>query len=297
MVKRDMYMDKYYLKEYKTYLENLDKSESTVNTYLDNIITFIEWFNVANSDSFQPTTCTTIDLRDYRSHLQTVRNAKANTINLKVMSLKSYFYFLHSYGYIKQDISKNIRKIKTQGPPIVKSIDEQTFRKMRREIYRSGYKHHVALIELLRHALRINEIITLKIDNLHLKEKGSFIMVYGKQGKYRKVPINSDCRNALIDYLEMRQKIKSPYDNLFLSERKAPYTRSGLWKIIDKYSAKIGTHISPHQFRHYAIKKMVDEGVPLTVIANLVGHSSIQLLSDVYAVPLEEDKVAAIEKL
>ncbi|MBD8045755.1 phage integrase SAM-like domain-containing protein [Clostridium faecium] len=41
MVKRDMYMDKYYLKEYKTYLENLDKSESTVNTYLDNIITFI----------------------------------------------------------------------------------------------------------------------------------------------------------------------------------------------------------------------------------------------------------------
>ncbi|WP_427340840.1 hypothetical protein [Caloranaerobacter sp. DY30410] len=42
---------------------------------------------------------------------------------------------------------------------------------------------------------------------------------------------------------------------------------------------------------------MIDEGVPLTVIADLVGHSGTQLISQVYAVPSDEDKEKAVEKL
>lgn len=297
MKKRDLYMDKYYLDEFKTYLENLDKTESTINTYISNVIHFIEWFNESNSDSFDPKIITTIDLRDFRSYLINIKNAKANTVNLKIISLKNYFSFLYSYNYIKEDIAKNIKKVKIQNIPVPKWISEKNFRKLRREIYRSGYKHHIVMIELFRHALRISEIINLKIDNIVLRERGSYLLIYGKHGKYRKVLINSDCRNAIQDYLKIREKIKTNYNNLLLSERKKPYTRSAIWKIIDKYSKRLGVHISPHQLRHYAIKKMVDEGVPLTVVADLVGHSGTQLISQVYAVPSDEDKEKAVEKL
>lgn len=300
MRKRDLYMkkDHYYLNEYKTYLENLDRAEMTILTYIDNLISFFEWFEESNEEKFNIEKITTIDLRDFKSYLLNVKNAKPNTINLKIMSLKSFFEFLNSYGYIEKDVAKTLRKIKTQGINMPKSIDESTFRKIRREIYRNGHYREIVIIELLRHALRISSIINLKLDNIHLKERGAYITVYAKQ-KMRKVPINPDCRDAIKNYLEIRKNIKAPYDNLILSERKAPYSRSGIWKIIKKFCIKAGvdSDISPHTFRHYAIKKLVDEGVPLTVIANLVGHSSIQLLSDVYAVPNDEDKEIAVRKL
>ncbi|WP_183108700.1 phage integrase N-terminal SAM-like domain-containing protein [Thermohalobacter berrensis] len=108
--KRDLYINKdcYYLNEFKGYLENLDKTELTINTYIDNIVNFIKWFNKSNTDSFQPQIITTIDLRDFRSYLINIKNAKANTVNLKIMSLKNYFSFLYSYNYIKKDVSKNL---------------------------------------------------------------------------------------------------------------------------------------------------------------------------------------------
>ncbi|WP_427340839.1 tyrosine-type recombinase/integrase [Caloranaerobacter sp. DY30410] len=257
MKKRDLYMNKdcYYLNEFKAYLENLDKTELTINTYIDNIISFIEWFNDSNSDPFDPEIATTIDIRDFKSYLINVKNAKASTVNLKIMSLKNYFSFLYSYNYIKEYVSKNLKKIKIQSPKQPKWIDEKTFRKLRREIYRNGYKHHILIIELLRHALRVSEVISLKIDNIVLRERSSYILIYGKHGKYRKVPINPDCKNAIQEYLRIRCKIKTDYDNLLLSERKKPYSRSGIWKIMDKYSKRLGIHISPHQLRHYAIKK------------------------------------------
>ncbi len=42
---------------------------------------------------------------------------------------------------------------------------------------------------------------------------------------------------------------------------------------------------------------MVDEGVPLTVISDIAGHTGTQLISEVYAVPSVENKEKAIEKL
>lgn len=300
MRKRDLYMkkDNSYLKEYKTYLENLDRSEMTIFTYIDNLINFFEWFTESNEEKFNIEKITTINLRDFKSYLLNIKNAKPNTINLKIMSLKSYFEFLNSYGYMEKDVAKTLRKIKTQEPNIPKFIDETTFRKIRREVYRNGNYREIVIIELLRHALRVSSIINLKMDNINLKERGSYITVYAKQ-KMRRVPITPDCRDAVKSYLKIRKNIKAPYDNLILSERKAPYSRSGIWKIVKKFciKANVDSDISPHTFRHYAIKKMVDEGIPLTVIANLVGHSSIQLLSDVYAVPKFDDMIMATKKL
>lgn len=297
MKKRDNFMDKHYLFEFKSYLENLDKASSTIEVYLDHVIDFIEWFNNSNSDEFKPEIVTTIDLRDYRSFMLNVKVLKGSTINLKLMSLKNYFYFLDSHDYIKEDISKNFKKIKIQIPPEPKGIEEKTFRKLRREIYRCGYESHILMLNLFHHALRISEVINLKIDNIFIKEKGCHLLIYGKHGKYRKVPVNTDCKNAIENYLKIRNNIKCDYNNLLISERKKPYTRSAIWKIVDKYSSRLGIHISPHQFRHFSIKKMVDSKMPLTVIANIVGHSNIQLIANTYAVPLDEDKEKAIEIL
>ncbi|WP_120167165.1 tyrosine-type recombinase/integrase [Thermohalobacter berrensis] len=95
--------------------------------------------------------------------------------------------------------------MKIENPSQPKWIDEKTFRKLKREIYRSGYKHHILIIKLLRHDLRVSEVISLKIDNIVLRERGSYLLIYGKHGKYRKVPINPDCRNAIQEYLKNRK--------------------------------------------------------------------------------------------
>lgn len=93
-----------YLDEFTAYLMSIDKSDSTIKTYIEHIHAFAKWFEETNGIDFNPATVTEIDIRDMRSYLQGTRHLKETTINLRLASLKSYFEFLEGEKYIKKII-------------------------------------------------------------------------------------------------------------------------------------------------------------------------------------------------
>lgn len=289
----------FYIDEFATYLMSIDKSDSTIKTYIEHVQAFAKWFKETNDINFDPIVVTEIDIRDMRSYLQGTRHLKETTINLRLASLKSYFEFLEGEKYIKNNPAKAIKKIKIQSPAAPKSLDEQTYRALRRHIYRCGNKAHIAMFEIFtRCGVRNFELINIHIADIDITERKGNLKVIGKQNKVRHIPLHRDVRDAINNWMEIRKNVKTECDNLFISERKTPYTRSGIWKIFKKYCAQIGiTDVTIHSFRHYFCRTLLKNGVDISIVAQLAGHASGYVTAQVYTIPRQEELEAAIETL
>ena len=208
----------FYLDEFAAYLMSIDKSDSTIKTYIEHIQAFTKWFEETNGIGFDPSIVTEIDIRDMRSYLQGTRHLKETTINLRLASLKSYFEFLEAEKYIKNNPARTIKKIKIQSPAAPKSLDEQTYRTLRRHIYRCGNKSHIAMYEIFtRCGVRNFELINIRIADIDITERKGNLKVIGKQNKVRHIPLHKDVRAAINAWMEIRKNIKTEYDNLFIS--------------------------------------------------------------------------------
>jgi Phage integrase family. len=178
-------------------------------------------------------------------------------------------------------------------------LDEQTYRALRRHIYRCGNKSHIAMYEIFtRCGVRNFELINIRLTDFDISDRKGTLKVVGKLNKVRYIPLHKDVRDAITNWLEIRKNIKTEYDNLFISERKTPYTRSGIWKIFKKYCEQIGiTDVTIHSFRHYFCRTLLKNGVDISVVAKLAGHASGFVTAQVYTIPRQEELEKAIETL
>jgi site-specific recombinase XerD len=132
-------------------------------------------------------------------------------------------------------------------PP--RSLSEKDFFRLRRSFYKGNNERDIAIFEVLANTgIRVSELCSLKLSDVQISErKGKLIVRCGKGQKYREVPLNSDARKALNEYLKSRADEND--ERLSLGER-GPLTPLGVFRIIKKYARDAGVEVSPYQVRH-----------------------------------------------
>jgi integrase/recombinase XerD len=136
-----------------------------------------------------------------------------------------------------------------------------------------------AIIELMYACgLRVSETAEMQVDNLHFD--AGYVRCFGKGGKERIVPFNRHAADLLKIYLdEARPALGGATREgaLFLTCRKRPFTRQGLWKLIRQYARQAGIdkRVSPHTLRHSFASHLLANGAPLRIIQELLGHADI----------------------
>ncbi len=137
-----------------------------------------------------------------------------------------------------------------------------------------------AMLELLyATGLRVSELITLKLSDLHLNM--GFIQTIGKGHKERIIPLGQTATTVINEYLELsrsqlyREKYKN--DTLFLNFHGRPMTRQGFWKNLKKMTLQAGIkkEITPHTLRHSFATHLLENGADLRSVQELLGHSDI----------------------
>lgn len=285
------------LKQYEQYLIEQNKSSNTIKTYLRNVQVFFDWLQDRYKENEPATQITSLDLREYQKYLIKKKYA-ATGIQQRMISIISYCKFIYSQGYIPNDIVENFKLIKIQNmntaPTIPTTVEMNRFR---REVYKAYNLRDIAIIEMLINTgIRANELISLQIDDIELsKKKGLVHIRAGKGMKARSIPLNSDVRNALSNYLESRIVL---YRELWIGQR-GPLTKDALNKIIKKYAKKIGLEdkFYPHAFRHYFATKLIREKKEdIITVANILGHSNLNTIQR-YTQPTIDDITQVLEHL
>ncbi len=167
----------------------------------------------------------------------------------------------------------------------------------------NGLRDYVMLMLLYSTGIRVSELINIQVKDLSLYEPHT-LLVHGKGQKSRYVPLIKDSIPIIKDYLkQMGYQSPEKLDEwLFINHMGRQFTRQGVNYILKKYGSMarecspdlIPDSLSPHKMRHTAAMELVDSGVDLIYIRDLLGHVSVKT-TEIYAKTDAKLKREAIE--
>lgn len=123
--------------------------------------------------------------------------------------------------------------------------------------------------------VRISELIGLNVSDI----RGDQLRVLGKGNKERILYLNEACIQAVQDYMAVRPAQQAIDRNaLFLSRRRTRISKAAVEKLVKKYLMKAGldsTQYSPHKLRHTAATLMLQNGVDVRTLQEVLGHENL----------------------
>lgn len=189
----------------------------------------------------------------------------------------------HQYLMIERICQKNpcdlieSPKLSRDLPEILSVAEVERLLESFTEETASDLRNH-AMVELLyASGLRVSELLALKLEDVHLSMQ--FIKCRGKGNKERIVPIGELAAEVLERYLETARPklLKKSTDLLFLNRFGDSMSRQGFFKILKKQAqiAGITKSLSPHKLRHSFATHLIENGVDLRLVQEMLGHSDI----------------------
>lgn len=141
--------------------------------------------------------------------------------------------------------------------------------------------------------VRISELIGLNLSDI----QGDAIRVLGKGNKVRIVYLNQACQDALERYMAVRRPISGrDQDALFLSAQNRRISRATVHNLVKKHLAAAGldsTQYSAHKLRHTAATLMLQNGVDVKAVQEVLGHEHLNTTEIYTHIDNESLRVAA----
>lgn len=203
-----------------------------------------------------------------------------STRNQRLAAIKSFCQYLQyePIEYLNQ--IQRILKIRTKKYP-AKEIDFLTKEELTLYLNsinidnKKGIRDYTLISFMYETGARINEIINVKICDLQLDDNYN-VLLHGKGDKLRRVPITSELRNMLLKYIKAFKLNSVSF--LFQGQKYQKASTKMITHIVKKYSikSKIHKNIHPHVFRHTRAMHLLEAGLTLVDIRDILGHASIK---------------------
>jgi integrase/recombinase XerD len=287
-------------------------SSNTVVSYRDTfvlLITFIEREKRIKPEKLELISITKKLIVEFLDWLQSQRGSSIATRNQRLGAIHSFFKYVQYqrpdalYEY-QQIMSIQIKKV---NKPLMSYLTIDGIRLLLKQpdVSTKKGRRDLALLSLLYDTgARVQEVIDLTPAVIRFN-KPATILLKGKGDKSRVVPLLDDQVNILKQYMAER-KLLEPFANqypLFANSYHQKLTRAGVTNILLKYVKKarqetpdlIPEKISCHSLRHSKAMHLLQAGINLVYIRDILGHVSVQT-TETYARADANLKREALEK-
>ncbi len=251
-------------------------SPQTLRAYRVDLSQFLEFLK---QSGYSQAELSPFHLKGYVLELKK-RGLKASSLSRKVSALKSFARYLLQRGEIQGiPLSKmSIGRIRSPLPRVpfeeelnlmLDALEGEDFKSLRTK----------AIFELLyATGLRVSEAGSLKLEDLSLES--GLMRTKGKGGKERVLPVGKRALKVLSQYLEKRKellgKLKKDSPYLFINQRGEKLSERWIFELIKKEGLRHGLlSLHPHALRHAFATHLLNAGMDLRSIQELLGHSSL----------------------
>ena len=241
--------------KFETFLRRLDLAKNTVSSYVWTVNYFERTYKDFNKKN----------LLAYKGYL--VEHFKPQTVNLRLQAINKYLEF------IKQDKLK-LRFIKVQQKNFLENvISNADYKFLKSSLLNDGYKDWYFIVWFMTATgSRVSELLQIKAEHVQI----GHLDLYTKGGKMRRIYIPRTLQKEALQWLQERQ-ISTGY--IFLNRFGERITTRGIAMQLKHFADKYGLKrevVYPHSFRHRYAKNFLDRFNDIALLADLMGHESIE---------------------
>lgn len=238
---------------------------------------------------------TTADLKAYLEHLSNKTHTKGKnksqiavrTVARRLSALRQFYRFMVSENTREDDPTSTIESPK-QGRTLPKTLSEEEVTQLIKTAAAGGGADSIRLVCLLEllyaTGLRVSELVGLPMSAIG--EETEFMMVEGKGGRERMVPLSEPAQKAMKDYLAVRQQFIASDDKGTQAQWVFPSrtSQSGhltrqrfaqLLKDLARAAEIDEDRVSPHILRHAFATHLLSRGADLRSVQKMLGHADI----------------------
>jgi integrase/recombinase XerD len=245
---------------------------------------------------------TTDNLRDFIASLSE-RGFKASSLARRLSAVRQFYRFLYAEGRRSDDPAAVLEGPK-RGRPLPKVLSIADVETLLKEAQANSENLKQPLAQRLRATrllcllevvyatgLRVSELVTLPASAARRDQR--MLVVRGKGGKERLVPLNAKAKRTMSDYLELRAATERDTKSKWLFPSfgaQGHLTRQHFARELKTLGQACGIRadrLSPHVLRHAFASHLLHNGADLRVVQTLLGHSDIST-TQIYTHVLEE---------
>lgn len=241
--------------QFESYLHKENLSESTIFSYMSAINFYFSHYENISKEN----------LLAYKGYL--MEYYKPKTVNLRVQAINKYLL------YIRQE-PLQLKNVKIQQKNFLENvISNADYKFLKKRLKQDGnMQWYFVVWYLAATGARVSELIQIKVEHVEM----GYLDLYSKGGKIRRLYIPEKLKEETIKWLE-EVNITSGY--LFLNRFGERITTRGIGLQLKRYAEKYGIDprfVYPHSFRHRYAKNFLDKCNDIALLADLMGHESIE---------------------
>ena len=262
--------------EYCEYRKELDRK--TLKAYRIDLRQYFEYICVDEPDKEK--------IEEYVTHLH--KSYKQKTVKRKIASIKAFYNYLEETEIIAESPFRKIKVKFKETVTLPRIIPREEIEKLLNHMYqclnendkasRKFMLRDVAVIEVFfATGARVYEISNIRDDSINLNT--GLIRLMGKGGTERYVQIsNTSILEVLKKYYDENEQSIKKSGYFFVNNRESRYTEQSIRLMLKKYTKQAGIerNITPHMFRHSFATYLIEEGVDVSCVQQILGHSSIK---------------------
>lgn len=228
---------------------------------------------------------------DFLGWLERSRGCSATTKNQRLSALASFSSYAQNRDFAAASTFRSsvaripMKKASHKNRAIFTREEVTILLRLPDEHYEIGLRDKVLLSLMYASGARAQELCDLTVKDTQFSEHGAALNITGKGRKKRRIGISLACAALLKGYMDHRKIASRPERHIVSTQTHEKMTVSCVEEIFKKYVgiAKqknpglfIENSYPPHSMRHSTASHMLEAGVPLVVIKNFLGHSSLQ---------------------
>jgi integrase/recombinase XerD len=239
----------------------------------------------------------------FLEHLETTRGNSAETRNIRLAAIRSFFRFLQhrepaAVEQVRRVLAIPFKKTDTRLVGYLVQEEMQALLDSPDPSTREGVRDRAMLHLTVCAGLRVSELTGLRLDDL--APQSASIRVRGKGRRERALPLWKTTATALRAWLAIRGPVTSP--ELFVNARGEPFSRWGVAYVLrrhaetaaQKCSTLKGKQVSPHVLRHTCAMVVLQATQDIRKVSLWLGHSNL-ITTEVYVRADPTEKLEAIE--
>lgn len=243
----------------KQYMLLKNYSHTTIKSYCNSFRSFIRHY-----DDIKPSALTRKQMDDYLLYMLREKHI-SRAYQSQIISAMKMFYI--SVVEQPEKVENMFHPRKAQ--PLPKVLTEEEVARLLKSV--NNLKHQCILMLIYSGGLRLGEVLNLKIHDLQIQERRIFIRE--AKGKKDRCSLLSE---KVIPLLQEYFELYMPVEWLFEGAQGGPYSARSVQNIFDaaKKQSRINPNATVHTLRHSFATHLLEKGVDLRYIQELLGHSS-----------------------